>query len=227
MDRYRVALILPALNEAQSIAAVVNAAVPYGLPIVVDDGSSDATASLAAGAGAVVVRHAVNQGYDAALNSGFAEAGRRGCDIAVTLDADGQHNPALIAEFLAALEAGADVVAGVRHKLQRISEKIFALYTNSRFGIRDPMCGMKAYRMEVYFDRGHFDSYRSIGSELLLFAAARGYRVTQLPLRTGDRLGVPRFGGILKANYRILRAMLLGIKKVDAMPRAATKNREP
>ena len=56
------AIVIPAFNEADSIAAVVSAVSAYGTPIVVDDGSSDDTATLAARAGAVVVRHDVNRG---------------------------------------------------------------------------------------------------------------------------------------------------------------------
>ena len=70
MDRLRIALVVPALNEAATIAAVVKGALRYGTCIVVDDGSTDDTADRARQAGAVVVSHTANLGYDAALNSG-------------------------------------------------------------------------------------------------------------------------------------------------------------
>lgn len=209
MGRPRVALVIPALNEAASIAGVVGAARAWGSCIVVDDGSTDATGRIAAEAGALVVRHEVNRGYDAALDSGFRRAVREGCDVVVTLDADGQHDPRLVERFLAAVEQGADVVVGVRSRRARLGEHLFACYTWLRWGIRDPLCGLKAYRAPVFEALGHFDAYGSIGTELMLFALRRGLRVAQVPFVVRDREGQPRFGRRLAANYRILRALVL------------------
>lgn len=209
MARSGVAIIIPALNEAQSIAKVVAGASRFGAVIVVDDGSSDATGAVAAAAGADVVRHDINRGYDRALNSGFARAAALGCDAAVTLDADGQHDPQLLQQFIAALERDADVVVGVRDRFQRFAERLFARVAFARWGIRDPLCGMKAYRMEIYRELGHFDSYGSIGTELAIYAAVRGRRIVEIPIRTRDRIGASRFGRRLLGNWRILRALLL------------------
>jgi len=66
---------------------------------VVDDGSSDGTAKIAQGEGATVVSYSVNRGYDAALESGFCKAAEIGCELVVTIDADGQHNPDLIGKL--------------------------------------------------------------------------------------------------------------------------------
>lgn len=218
MDRSRVALIIPAYNEADSIAAVVSACVARGCVVVVDDGSRDATAQRAAAAGAYVVSHAINRGYDAALDTGFAAAARLGCDYAITLDADGQHDPLLVERFIDALELGADIVAGVRPGLPRAGERLFAALARWRFGVRDPMCGMKAYRMVLYQQLGHFDSYRSIGSELLLHAASHGARVVECAVPTRPRVGSSRFGGALLANWRIVRAMCIGLWRFGLHP---------
>lgn len=207
----RVGIVIPALNEAATIAGVVGAARRWGACIVVDDGSTDATGRLAAEAGAVVVRHAANRGYDAALNSGFRQAAEEGCEIIVTLDADGQHDPALVDRLLAALDAGADVVLGVRSRRARIGEHLFAAYTTLRWGVRDPLCGLKGYRAGVFRALGHFDSYGSIGTELMLFALRRGLRVEQVPFEVRDRDGQPRFGRRLAANRKILRALVLAM----------------
>jgi glycosyltransferase involved in cell wall biosynthesis len=209
MARSGVGIIIPALNEAQSIAKVVEGARQFGTVIVVDDGSSDGTGAVAAAAGAEVVRHPLNLGYDAALGSGFERAAALSCDAVVTLDADGQHDPQLLAQFIAALETGASVVAGVRDRCQRIAERLFAWVTRIRWGIHDPLCGMKGYQMAVYRELGHFDSYGSIGTELALFAARRGMRLVEIPVRTRERVGAPRFGRRLSANWRILRALIL------------------
>ena len=74
MDRHRVAIIIPTLNESNTIANIVQSVLPSGRVIVVDDGSIDNSAQLASNAGAEVVRHKTNLGYDKAIDSGFAYA---------------------------------------------------------------------------------------------------------------------------------------------------------
>lgn len=211
MERHQVAIVIPALNEASTIRAVVAGVSPHGIVVVVDDGSSDETGAHAREAGAIVVRMHNNSGYDQALNAGFNCAAGLKCEYIITMDADGQHDPTILATFLTRLEAGADVVLGVRDRRQRFAEQLFALITFVRWRIRDPLCGMKGYRASVYRELGHFDSYGSVGTELTLFAARRGKRLAQVPFMTRDRLGTPRFGRLLSANARILRAMLLGM----------------
>ncbi|MBE0613484.1 MAG: glycosyltransferase family 2 protein [Burkholderiales bacterium] len=211
MDRSRVGIVIPALNESATILSIVKAVGIYGVPIVVDDGSTDTTAELAFRGGAVVVSHENNRGYDVALDSGFKKAAELGSEIIITVDADGQHDPALIQKFMDAIDAGADVVVGIRSRRQRFAEHCFAWYANHRFGIKDPLCGMKSYRTAVYRELGHFDSYGSIGTELMTFAAKKGYRLSQISFDVRERNGRPRFGKVLAGNYKIIRAMMLSM----------------
>lgn len=213
MDRSKIGLVIPAYNESATICGVVKAASKYGQPIVVNDCSNDETAILAQEAGAIVVTHTTNLGYDNALDSGFMKAKELGCQFIITLDADGQHNPELIQKFIDKLELGADVVLGVRDSKPRISEHAFSLLTRARFGIKDPLCGMKGYTIETYNRLGYFDSYRSIGTELMLFAAHQKLNIAQVPFQVGTRQDAPRFGNSVKANLKILRAMVLGLQK--------------
>jgi glycosyltransferase involved in cell wall biosynthesis len=215
MDRSRIGVIIPALNESATIAQVVKSAASHGIPVVVDDGSTDATGDLAAAAGAIVVRHESCRGYDQALNSGFARASALGCEYLITLDADGQHDTGVLSAFARELDAGADAVVGIRDKRQRIAEHIFAWVGVIKWSIRDPLCGMKAYRVGVYRELGHFDSYGSIGTELVLFAARRGKRIAQIAVKTRDRTDQPRFGRSYQANKRILRALCVSLSARD------------
>lgn len=207
----RLGIIIPALNESATIAAVVTNASRFGTVIVVDDGSSDDTSDIARQAGADVVRHEQNRGYDSALETGFARAAELGCECALTMDADGQHNPGQTTAFIAEIVRGADVVIGVRDRRQRLMEHVFAWVANTLWGIHDPLCGMKAYRVAVYRKRGHFDAYRSIGTELAIFAARRGMKIVQIAVPTRDRADAPRFGSTLRANWRIFNAIWRGI----------------
>jgi glycosyltransferase involved in cell wall biosynthesis len=209
MDRSRIGIVIPALNEAATIADIVRAASNFGVPIVVDDGSTDDTAALAMGSGAVVVSHEKNCGYDSALNTGFKKAAELGSEVIITVDADGQHDPSLIQQFIDAINAGADIVIGVRSRKQRLAEHLFALYSGLRFGIKDPLCGMKAYRTVVYSKLGHFDSCGSVGTELMIFAAKHRYKIGQISFQLRERQGQSRFSQVLSGNYKIFRAMLL------------------
>lgn len=209
MVRCRIGIVIPAFNEALNIASIVKAVILYGIPIVVDDASTDCTAALAARNGAIVVTHEYNGGYDRALSSGFKKAAEMGLEMIVSIDADGQHDPSLLQRFIDEIDRGSDIVVGVRSRRQRFSENLFAFYTNSRFGIRDPLCGMKAYRMSVYKWTGHFDSYKSIGTELMLVAVRNGFIISQVEFSVRDRVGASRFGNIISGNYKIIRSLIL------------------
>ncbi len=208
----KTAIVIPAYNEAQTIGRVVGSVKPFGLPIVVDDQSTDESGRLAAEAGADVVRHERNKGYDGALQSGFERAAELGMDAVVTFDADGQHDPAVLAEVVQALESGrADLVIGVRPRAARFSEALFGLYARLRFGVPDILCGLKGYRMRLYIEHGRFDGTGSVGTELALAALRKGARfvTVRAPIRPGR--GGSRFGAALSANCRILRALALGV----------------
>jgi UDP-N-acetylglucosamine---dolichyl-phosphate N-acetylglucosaminyltransferase len=98
--------LIPAYQEGPRIAAVVERTCAFLPVVVVDDGSTDDTASRACAAGALVLRQIPNAGKGAALRAGFRHALSTGATAVVTLDADGQHDPAEIPRFLAAFEAG-------------------------------------------------------------------------------------------------------------------------
>ena len=107
--------LIPAYNEAAGVAGVVTAALVHLPVLVVDDGSTDNTATLAEAAGAVVVRQIPNQGKGAALRAGFRWAMAQDYQAIIMLDADGQHDPAEIPKFLNTYHTTqADLVIGER-----------------------------------------------------------------------------------------------------------------
>lgn len=214
MERSSLGIVIPAFNESRTIANVVAQCNVYGRSIVVDDGSSDATGDMARAAGAQVVRHGVNIGYDAAIESGFKQAAKLGCKYVITIDADGQHDPTLLAKFCGLLDSGADIVIGNRNERPRLAELCFALLTQFLYGLKDPLCGLKGYRMSIYEKLGYFNSYNSIGTELALFAVSNGYRLEQVPIVVRNRVDTPRFGHRLSANRKILWAMAAYIGKL-------------
>jgi glycosyltransferase involved in cell wall biosynthesis len=109
-------VVVPAYNEAEAIGGVLEELRRTGATVVVvDDCSSDATAAIARAAGATVLRHAVNRGQGAALQTGIRYALARDAEIIVTFDSDGQHDAGDLAALVAPIRDGrAEVVLGSR-----------------------------------------------------------------------------------------------------------------
>lgn len=208
MDEYKVAIVIPAFNEEATIFNVVQSVKEYGIVIVVNDASSDRTKQMSESAGAIVINHKDNMGYDGALNSGFKRAVELNCDGVITFDADGQHNSEMLKDYIDNLKKGIDLILGVRPMPARFSEWIFMFYTRIRFGWKDPLCGMKGYSMRLYRSQGYFDSYSSIGTELALTGFLHGFSYMQFPIATTRRIDTPRFGATIRSNWRIFKSLL-------------------
>jgi glycosyltransferase involved in cell wall biosynthesis len=111
----RIIIGMPAFNEAKYIGSLVLQVKRYGGEVVVvDDGSTDATASIARLAGAAVIRHEHNRGYGSTIQTLLNEAKQWDADILVILDADSQHNPDEIPRLIEGIKGGADIVIGSR-----------------------------------------------------------------------------------------------------------------
>ena len=139
--------IIPAFNEEKTIADVIAGAKKFSDVLVIDDGSKDLTGEVSAENNALVISHNSNYGYEKALETGFREAVQRGYKYAITLDGDGQHDPSVIVNIVTLLELGADLVVGVRNYHQRWAESVFSVISYHFWGVKDPLCGMKGYRV--------------------------------------------------------------------------------
>ncbi len=204
-------LVIPALNESRTIDEVVVSASRYGRVIVVDDGSTDETGRIAEDAGAIVVRHTTNQGYDRALASGLRKAIDAGYQYAITVDADGQHRSEAIQQIFVRLSDGAELVVGSRDRHQRVSEVLFSVVSRILWHIADPLCGVKGYNLERLRSVTPLWTYDSVGTELTLVGVRSGWRIDQISVRTNVRLGPSRFGGGIRANWLIFRALAVGM----------------
>lgn len=214
MDRPGLVVIIPAYREGMTIGPVVAGARLHAPVIVVDDFSPDDTAARAAAEGATVVRNEVNCGYEGSLNRGFAKAQEMGFEYAVTLDADGEHDPSLVADFRKLLaEEKIPLVLGVRSHKPRFAEIVMGLYVKIRFGADDILCGMKGYQLQLVTERGGFDFSRSIGTEVAIDAMRRGIPFRQVSVYGRPRQDSPRFDRRFAANWRILKALGAIIKR--------------
>jgi glycosyltransferase involved in cell wall biosynthesis len=202
------AVVIPAYNEAVTIGQVVKNATAIGAVVVVNDGSKDDTARIAAEAGATVISLAGNQGYEGALGSGIQYAIDQHYAFALTMDADGQHRLESAQLLLASMD-GCDVVVGIRQTKQRVTEFIAGWVGAVLWKISDPFSGLKLYRLDRCKALGKFDSHRLVGAEMLVRAHRQGLVLKSLPIQTEQRADAPRFGSSLRANYKIARAIVL------------------
>jgi glycosyltransferase involved in cell wall biosynthesis len=195
-DLAAVAVIMAAYREEGSIGDVVSAipAMVCGLTtntIVVVDGSDDDTAKIARKHGALVCDVPVNRGQGAALRLGYALARSGGASYIVTIDADGQYDPAEIETVLRPVVAGeADFVTGSRRLgrqetddvVRHLGVRVFAWVMSALSGqrITDTSFGLRAMRAEVTGDvRLLQPQYQS--AELLIGVIAHGHRVLEVP----------------------------------------------
>ena len=216
MDGPDLVIVIPALNEMATIGAVVEGARAFGTVIVVDDGSTDGTGSLAEAAGAVLVRHDAGLGYESSLEDGCAAAEKAGASAVVTMDADGEHDPALLASFRnLLLQEKVPLVLGVRPSRPRIAETLMGLVFRWQYGISDALCGMKGYRIELYRENHGFDHVKGVGTELAVQSIRRGARFCEIPISGKRRSDMPRYGKAIRVNIRIIRA-LIRVMRLDA-----------
>jgi glycosyltransferase involved in cell wall biosynthesis len=206
-------VVVPAFNESQTLGAVIDRVHAAGLRcLVVDDGSIDRTANVARERGAdVVVSHAHNQGYSAALRSGLhAAAAQPGCRWVGSVDGDGQLDPFEAAKLADEAEAaGVGVAVGIRPMHPRRSEKFAAWMTSRLFGVTDPLCGLKVYRVDVIRDFADACG-RRVGMELAIRAAREGRGLLQKRVSTTPSVREgSRYGRGWKAEIRILTAALM------------------
>lgn len=201
----RLAIIIPAYNEAATISAVVSGARTLGDVIVVNDGSKDDTAALAVASGATVVNLAGNSGYEAALGAGFAQAMTRNYDLAMTMDADGQHRLSSAQQLLHALDS-ADVVVGTRRNMQRASEWLAGWVGTLMWQVPDPFSGLKLYRLATCSNLAPFDTYHLAGAEMMVRAHRANLKLICVCIHTDERADEPRFDSRFRANWRLLRA---------------------
>ena len=190
----RVAVALPAFDAAPTIGDVVVRTLRV-MPelLVVDDGSSDATAAEARRGGAEVVSQPSNCGKGAALRRAFEILFGRGADAVVTLDADGQHIPEEIPKLLQHAE-GADLVIGGRQHLfaqmsalRRASNRLSSAAISAVAGARldDVQSGFRLYRRGLVEATGFPENRFDAESAVVVRAVRRGLRVVSVPVQLG------------------------------------------
>lgn len=214
---------LPVYNEVTHVSDVLDQVLVNSPDVlVVDDGSTDGTAELLAKRRDVaVVTHRPNKGYGAALRSAFCYALKHDYDVLVTIDCDGQHEPRLIPEIVAALDADADdpadIVSGSRYlkdfegdnlapeDRRRINMQI-TKQINHCFGLNltDTFCGFKAYRASALAHLDITELGYAMPLQLWVQAVRHGLKVVEFAVPRVYLDETRSFGGSLDDAARRL-----------------------
>lgn len=217
-------VIIPAFNEVRAIGDVlrdVKAHAPGWDVVVIDDASEDATAAVAAGEGARVLRHPFNLGYGAALQTGYRYALQGGYPVLVQMDGDGQHDAREIAKLAAPVQARrADVSIGTRFfpgsryrmpPLRRAGSRWFALLVRLLSGLRvtDPTSGFQAVGRPVlrfYCSERFPADYPD--ADVLVLLQRSGVRLVEVPVVMHERRDAPSMHGGVRVLYYIYKMTL-------------------
>lgn len=222
-------VLIPAFNEGSCIARVISEirrVVPGYDILVVNDGSSDMTASAARAAGAVVTSHAFNMGYGVAIQTGYKYAYSNGYDFIIQIDGDGQHDPACIPSLLQPVLTGeVDFALGSRflgagnyepNCTRYLGIVLFKTLVSWRTGqqISDSTSGYQAFNRDVI----HFFTSEAFpndypDADVLITLHRAGFSITEVPVRMfTNKDGTSMHSGIRPLYY--VFKMLLSISVI-------------
>jgi dolichol-phosphate mannosyltransferase len=224
----RVLVMLPTYNEIENVQDVLErtrTALPDADVLVIDDGSPDGTADRAEKVGEKlggidVLLRPGKSGLGSAYRAGFRVGLARGYDVMVEMDADLSHDPAVLADLIAAVERGADLAIGSRYVpggsipdwtwFRRFISRGGGLYAQTMLGlsVHDPTAGFRAYHRRIIsridLDRVRADGY-GFQVEMTYLTEQLGGRITEVPIEFRDRsLGRSKMSGRI-----VLEALVL------------------
>jgi glycosyltransferase involved in cell wall biosynthesis len=195
MVTQRTLVLIPAFNESKNIAGLVNEIRSLGYEtLVIDDGSTDATPQILKSLDTHFIISEKNQGKGAALRRGFAWFLQGAYDYLILMDADGQHAPSEIVNFLERLRhSGASVIVGnrladagrmpsLRYWTNRVMSATLSLIAGQK--IQDTQCGFRALTRQavekIHLKRDRFE----VESEMVLEAAKHHLRIESIAIRS-------------------------------------------
>lgn len=222
-DEHACAVVIPAYNEADNLPAVLGQMPTHvdgltTMPIVIADGCTDETESVARSLGAGVIRRDLRRGSGAAVRLGYKAALDAGAEVVVTLDADGQHDPKEMPQIVEPILAGkADMVQGSRilgsfemeSPVRMYGVKLFSrlLTILGRTRITDPSTGYRAMSADA-LRRLDLRQDQFYVSEVILDASRKGLRVVEVPITFRKRAsGVTKKPNTLKYAWGFSKAI--------------------
>jgi glycosyltransferase involved in cell wall biosynthesis len=186
-------ILIPAFNAGKTLGPVVDECLSHGIPvIVVDDGSTDNTASILPTQNITLLRHKFNQGKGSALRTGFEWAMLHGFDAVITLDADGQHDASAVPTLIRAAETGEtdlmiasrltqfEEMSGLRKFWNRFG--VWCMRQRTGFDITDSQSGFRFYSVRLLQGINLKCTGYNMEMEILMKAWKSGYSIGSTPI---------------------------------------------
>jgi glycosyltransferase involved in cell wall biosynthesis len=212
-------VILPVLDEAVAIPGVLAAMPPGYQPIVVDNGSTDGSAEIAADLGATVVREP-RRGFGAACFAGLRAAR---AEVVCFMDCDGSLDPADLLAIVALLDGGADLAIGARRAARgawplhaRIANRVLAVELRRRTGVRlEDLGPMRGARRRPLLGLDLKDRRSGWPLEMVVKAAAAGWTIAGAPVPYSEREGRSKVTGTLRGTLQAIGDMGAILRTVE------------
>jgi glycosyltransferase involved in cell wall biosynthesis len=222
LEKNKVFIIIPSYNEAKVIGATIAGLLPLGYPVVVvDDASTDTTSTVVKNYPVYYLRHKVNLGQGAALQTGITFALKKEAEYFVTFDADGQHTAGDILPMLEILASGkADIVFGSRFlsatemKISFVRRMIlhFARYLNfllTGILLTDAHNGLRAFNRKAASVIFITENRMAHATELLILTKRHGLRYRELPVQINYTLYSTKKGQKNFHSFKVLQDIIL------------------
>ena len=220
----KVVVTIGVLNEEENICKVLER-IPQGYDVlVVDDGSSDSTVTVAKQYGAKIISHLTNLGQGFAVITSFKAALLNDYDIIVEMDGDGQHDPLEIPKFITKMEkTGADIVVGSRvigtnYDKAPFFRKTFLPYFTwiinklTGYNMTDSMCGFRVFKVSSLQRVAHIlDDMlepQYIAAEMFLRFSKEGLMIEEVPINLRDRGFGLSYKGLFRYGWGVTRAII-------------------
>lgn len=187
--KMRLVIIIPAYNEEKSISSVLDSLRGVdGDVLVIDDGSTDSTLGIVKKRNVKILAHKKNLGKARSLIDGFNYAIKKNYDIVITMDGDGEHDPAYIRHFLDGIK-NCDIVTGERDAYRSFFRKILNMWSSLWFGmvlkgIKDIQCGFRAIKVPLLKKMRLVSRGFEIEIEMLLEATRNNARIGKILVKS-------------------------------------------
>lgn len=201
MENAKIAIVIPAYNEENTIFDIVTSSGKYGSVIVIDDCSHDKTNLICSKLNCKLIVNKENKGYEASLWAGICAASN--FDYIITIDADGEIPTKYIFDVIKALNEGAELVLGQRKKFPRWGEVLINYISKLLFGVPDLYCGLKGYKNFNQLEKVRWKG--TIGTGLSLYLLKKKVIKKIIEIEVNERIGKSRFGNNgLKTNFKLI-----------------------
>ncbi len=219
----KILVIIPVFNEQETLRGViagVRSSLPQAEVLVVNDGSSDSTGSVAREEGVLILEHPYNMGIGATMQTGFLYAFQKGYDLGIQVDGDGQHDPTCLKELISPILKGqADLVIGSRYlgkngfkssALRRAGIRFFSFLYHILTGkkVTDPTSGFRALNKRVveFVSREYPSDYPE--AESLILFHKMGFVLKEIPVAMKERQGGASSINFLNSIYYMVKVTL-------------------